>query len=44
VSIYTGDGNKLSLTALDKYDGEVEIVLYVGGQMMPKIKKMDVLR
>jgi hypothetical protein len=44
VSIYAGDGNKLSLTAIDRNDTEVEIVLYADNQMMPKIKKTEILR
>lgn len=44
VTIYTGEGNKLRLTAFDRQDAEVEITLYNGGEILPKIKKTEVLR
>lgn len=35
---------KLFLTCLDKGDSEVEITLFSDSQMLPKIKKTEVLR
>lgn len=42
VNLYMGD-NKLTVSTLDKYEAQVEIVLYENGSMMPKIKKTDLL-
>jgi hypothetical protein len=44
VQIYTSDGNKLLLKATDKMGHEVEITLYSDSQMLPKIKKTEVLK
>lgn len=35
---------KLFLTCMDKGDSEVEITLFSDSQMLPKIKKTEVLR
>lgn len=42
ITLYAGD-NKLSMTVLDKYSAQVEILLYEDSSMLPKIKKTDVL-
>lgn len=42
VDLYIGD-NKLIITTSDKYEAQVEIVIYEGASMMPKIKKTDLL-
>jgi hypothetical protein len=42
VSLYMGD-NKLTITTMDKYEAQVEIILYENSSMMPKIKKTDLL-
>jgi hypothetical protein len=44
VQIYTGEGNKLCLKCMDRYDTEVEITLFEGQSMLPKIKKTEVLK
>jgi hypothetical protein len=44
VTIYAGEGNKLRLTAFDRNDAEVEVTLYNCGEILPKIKKTEVLR
>lgn len=44
VTLFVDDGNKLVLKCMDKYESEVEISLYENSQMMPKIKKTEVLR
>lgn len=44
INIYSADSNKLVITTMDKQDTEVEIVLYSDSQMLPKIKKTEVLR
>lgn len=44
VNIISGDGSKLILHCFDKNDCEVEITLYTDNQMLPKIKKTEVLR
>ena len=44
VSIYTGDSNKMVLSCVDKLDNEIEITLFTDGQMLPKIKKTEILR
>lgn len=35
--------NKLIISAMDKYQSSVEIIIYESGTMMPKIKKTDML-
>lgn len=42
IDFYMGD-NKLTITSLDKYSSQVEIVLYEDSSMLPKIKKTEVL-
>lgn len=42
VDFYIGD-NKLAITTIDKYQAQVEIVIYENSSMMPKIKKTDIL-
>lgn len=42
IKIYIGD-NKMSITTMDKYDAQVEIILYEDSSMMPKIKKAEFL-
>lgn len=42
VNLYIGD-NKLVISTMDKYSAQVEIVLFEGSSMMPKIKKTDLL-
>lgn len=44
VQIYTGDGNKLILKSSDRLGHEVEITLFTDSQMLPKIKKTEVLK
>jgi hypothetical protein len=44
VQIYTFESNKLTLKCLDRYENEVEIVIYEDGQMMPKIRKTEILK
>lgn len=44
INIYMGEANKLVLTCMDKHDTEVEITLFSDNQMLPKIKKTEVLR
>jgi hypothetical protein len=36
--------DRLIISTMDKHDNEVEIVLYSDSQMLPKIKKTEVLR
>lgn len=42
IDIYITD-NKLIIATADKYQAQVEIILYEGASMMPKIKKTDLL-
>ena len=42
VDFYIGD-NKLAITTIDKYQAQVEIVIYENSSMMPNIKKTDIL-
>lgn len=44
VSLYAGEGHKIVLKCMDRMEVEVEIILFADGQMMPKIKKTDILR
>lgn len=44
INLFTGDGNKLVITCFDKGGSEVEITLFTDSQMLPKIKKTEVLR
>lgn len=44
VQVYTGDGNKLVLKSTDRTGHEVEITLFTDSQMLPKIKKTEVLK
>lgn len=44
VNIFVMDGNKLIFSCMDKQDTEVEITLFSDGQMLPKIRKTEVLR
>lgn len=44
VQVYIYEGNKIALKCLDKYENEVEITLYEDSQMMPKIKKTEILK
>lgn len=42
ISLYIGD-NKLVITTMDKYQSQVEIILYEDSSMMAKIKRTEVL-
>jgi len=42
VNLYIGD-NKLVITTMDKYQSQVEIILYEDSSMMAKIKRTEVL-
>ncbi len=44
IQIYSGDMSKLLLKTTDRLGNEVEITLYSDSQMLPKIKKTEVLR
>ncbi len=44
VNMYMGEANKLVLTCFDKGGSEVEITLFADHQMMPKIRKTEILR
>ena len=44
VNIFVYDSNKFTLSCMDKFDNEVEITLFSDGQMLPKIKKTEILR
>lgn len=44
VQVFVHEGNKLILKCMDRLDSEVEITLYENSQMMPKIKKTEVLK
>lgn len=42
ITLYIGD-NKLSIGTMDKYQSQVEIILYEDSSMLPKIKRTEVL-
>lgn len=42
VDFYIGD-NKLVITTMDKYQAQVEIIIYENSSMLTKIKKTEVL-
>ena len=44
VHIVLHEIDKLVIKTMDKHDNEVEITLYTDSQMLPKIKKTEVLR
>jgi hypothetical protein len=44
VHIVLHEIDKLIIQTMDKHDNEVEIVLYTDSQMLPKIKRTEVLR
>lgn len=44
VQVYTGEGSKLVLKCMDRFDTEVEIILFEEQSMLPKIKKTEVLK
>lgn len=44
IQVYTGDMTKLMLKATDRLGNEVEITLFNDSQMMPKIRKTEILK
>jgi len=44
VHIVLHEIDRLIIKTMDKHDNEVEITLYTDSQMLPKIKKTEVLR
>ena len=44
VDVSSYDGSKTVIKCMDKYESEVEIVLYKDSEMLPKIRKTEVLK
>lgn len=44
VQVMSIDGNKLTIKCLDRQDSDVEITLFDSGNLMPKIRRTDILK